>query len=45
MTLPQSILIVYLLFSQHVGNIYPSSLTLNKENTDDLMAHVLYLNV
>ena len=33
------------IFSQHIGNIYPPSLTLNKENTDDLMAHVMDLNV
>lgn len=32
-------------FGQHVGNIYPSSLTLNKENVDDSYANVLDLNV
>ena len=32
-------------FSQHVGNIYPTSLTLNKENEEDSSANVLDLNV
>ena len=33
------------IFGQHISNIYPLSLTLNKENSDDSMAHVLDLNV
>ena len=32
-------------FGQHVGNIYPTSLTLNKENEEDSSANVLDLNV
>ena len=32
-------------FGQHVGNIYPTSLTLNKENKEDSSANVLDLNV
>ena len=32
-------------FSQHVGDIYPSSLTINKENDDDSKANILDLNV
>ena len=32
-------------FSQHVGDIYPSSLTLNKENLEDSGANVLDLNI
>ena len=32
-------------FQEHVANIYPDSLTLNKENTEDTSAHVLDLNI
>ena len=32
-------------FGQHVGNIYPASLTLNKENEEDSSANVLDLKV
>ena len=32
-------------FGQHVGDIYPSSLTLNKENDEDSRANVLDLSV
>ena len=32
-------------FQEHVGNIYPESLILNKENTEDTSAHVLDLNI
>ena len=32
-------------FEEHVKNIYPESLVLNKENTDDSCAHVLDLNI
>ena len=35
----------YGVFSQHVGDIYPSSLTLNKENDNDSKANILDLNV
>ena len=32
-------------FQEHVSNIYPESLILNKENTEDTSAHVLDLNI
>ena len=32
-------------FQEHVGNIYPDSLILNKENVDDTRAHVLDLDI
>ena len=32
-------------FQEHVGNIYPDSLVLNKENVEDTRAHVLDLDI
>ena len=33
------------IFQEHVWNMYPDSLTLNKENIDDTRAHVLDLEI